>query len=148
MAKGTWWVIVADEAQAILYSRDKKFSPLEQRNTLHNPDARAKRADLLTDRGGRSFDSRGAGRHTMTKETGPRQQAAMAFARLIAERIARALQEGRCSEYAIVAAPRFLGMLRTALAGNVKVEPWLTIDKAMVGRDTATIDKLLKDHMP
>ena len=84
----------------------------------------------------------------MTKETGPRQQAAMAFARLIAERIARALQEGRCSEYAIVAAPRFLGMLRTALAGNVKVEPWLTIDKAMVGRDTATIDKLLKDHMP
>ncbi len=148
MSSGTWWVIVADEAKAILYSRDKKFSPLVERNTLHNPDARAKTGDLLSDRGGRSFDSRGAGRHTMTRESGPKEQLAQAFARQLAERIARALQEGRCQHYAVIAAPRFLGILRAALGKTTRVEPWLIVDKSMVGADTAAIEKLITDHMP
>ncbi len=148
MSAGTWWVIVADEAKAILYSRNKKFSPLEQRNTLQNPDARAKTGDLISDRGGRSFDSRGEGRHTMTSETSPKEHLAQAFAKLLAERIGQAVREGRCEHYAIIAAPRFLGHVRAALPSVTKLEPWLTVDKAVVGRDTATIEKLIADHMP
>jgi len=139
-----YWIVVADEARAIVYARENKRSPLQESFRLDNPEARVKTGDLITDRGGRSFDSRGQGRHAMAKEkTDPKTQTATVFAKQLAQRVARAMQDGRCKEYAVVAAPRFLGLLRAALASARVADPGLSIDKEMVGRDVAAIEELL-----
>jgi len=147
LAKKTTWVIVADETTATIYSRKAKKSPLEELFTLENVTGRKKPGDLVSDRGGRSFDRFGDGRHTITKEeAGPKKRAAAAFAKKIALRINKAMREGTCDQFAVISAPRFLGVLRRALAKTGKNAPGLSIDKEMVGQDAATIEKLIADY--
>jgi len=56
------------------------------------------------------------------------------------------MHDGTCDEIALIAAPRFLGVLRDALAIAGKVNPVLTIDKEMVGQDAVVIEKLLAEY--
>jgi protein required for attachment to host cells len=138
-------VVVADEASAIFYTREKRYSPLRELRSLSNDEARAKIGELLADRGGRSFDSHGEGRHTMTREkAGPKEQVAIAFARQVAEQVADAMRSGECLGFALVAAPRFLGVLRSEIGTLVNAEPYASIDKEVVGSDEAVIEKLLE----
>lgn len=147
LPKRTTWIIVADESAAIVYARKSRRGPLTELFSLTNEVARKKTGDLISDRGGRSFDSHGQGRHTMVKEqTGPKKRAAVAFAKDIANRINKAVYEGACDEITLISAPRFLGVLRGALAKAGNVDPVLTIDKEMVGQDAVTIEKLLADY--
>ena len=103
-----------------------------------------KKGDLVSDRGGRSFDSFGKGRHAMAKErSDPKKHAAGVFARRIAEHIGKAVHDGRCRGYALIAAPRFLGLLRDALATTSGVKAFKTVAKEVVGQDTAVLQKLV-----
>ena len=63
-----FWVVVADESNAIVYARDTRSGPLRKVFSLDNEAARMKTEQLISDSGGRSFDSKGKGRHTMTSE--------------------------------------------------------------------------------
>jgi protein required for attachment to host cells len=137
-------VVVADEYRAIFYARDTMTGPLRKLRTLTNETARMKTGELLSDRGGRSFDSHGQGRHTMggDRDT-PLQQVARAFAKDIAGIIAGEGRKGTCRGYAVVAAPRFLGLLRQEFATEVKTEPYATVDKNVVGQDESVIEGLL-----
>ncbi len=112
--------------------------------SIDNDAARKKTEELISDSGGRSFDSKGKGRHTMAHEKAdPHKHAAILFAKQIAERIEKVMHDGNCRGFALVAAPRFLGVLRNAVAIATTVEPYATVDKEMVGQDTAAIEKLL-----
>lgn len=143
-AEKTFWIVVADESQAIIYTRATRRAPLDLVCSLENAAARKKAGDLVADRGGRSFDSIGAGRHTMSAEkVDPKKQASIAFAKQIAERIGKATHDGSCRGYALIAAPRFLGILRDAVSKKCKFEPFKTIDKDVVGQDTAVFQKLV-----
>jgi len=145
MEKKHFLVVVADEANAIFYTRDKVYSPLRKWRSLSSEAARMKAGELLADRGGRSFDSHGEGRHTMAREkAGPKEQAATVFARRVTEVIADDMKSGQCLGFALVAAPRFLGKLRVEISTLVKAEPYATVDKEVVGRDEAVIEKLLE----
>lgn len=137
-------VVVADESRAILYTREKHRSPLIEQARLGNEAARLKTADLISDRGGRSFDSHGQGRHTMAGEkSDPKQHLAEVFARQIADRIATEMHGGSCKGYALVAAPKFLGTLRAQLSSRVTVDPYATIDKNVVGQTGDAVAGLL-----
>ena len=139
-----FWAIVADEARAIVYGHETKSGPLRKVLTLDNEIARMKASELISDRGGRSFDSGGEGRHAMGEEKNdPRRQAAARFAKTIASRISKAKHSGTCRDFALVAAPRFLGELRSALNTMSKVDPYLEIDKDMVAADPVAIRRLM-----
>ena len=139
-----WAVVVADESSAIVYARDSRSGPLRKLFSLDNEIARMKTEQLISDSGGRSFDSHGKGRHTMSSEKAdPKKTAAAAFAKLIATRIAKVMHDGTCRGFALVAAPRFLGVLRDAFAIATTVEPYATVDKEVVGQDAEVIEKLL-----
>ena len=137
-------VVVADESKAVLYKRDKRRGPLQEMRTFENEAARLKTDDLLADRGGRSFDSHGQGRHTMTAEkSSPKQHLAEGFARGIADHVGAEIHKGSVRGYALVAAPRFLGVLRAQLASRTTVEPYAAIDKNVVGQKADIIGKLI-----
>ena len=140
----TYWVVVVDEARAIVYTRNTMHGPLSEYSSLANEAARMKTAELLSDRGGRSFDSFGKGRHTMAREkSSPKQHLAEAFAAQIAEHIAKVMHDGSCRGYALIAAPRFLGLIRDALATTCKVEPFKSVAKGVVGQDPTVLQELV-----
>lgn len=140
------WIIVADEATAEVYEQDKKYSPVRKAFELHNDIAKKKVGDIISDRGGRSFDSFGKGRHTMAKEkSGPKTKGSVVFGKVIADRITAALNSGEISEFGLIAAPRFLGVLRKSLGGAHGSQPCLTISKEIVGQGPAAIDRLLAE---
>ena len=139
-------VVVADESKAVIYTRDSLSGPLQQSHTFENEAARLKSGEILADRGGRSFDSHGQGRHTMANEKAdPKQHLAEKFARDVAEHIAADVRKGTCRGYALVAAPHFLGTLRPELTGRTTMEPYATVDKSVVGKAESVIEKLLAD---
>jgi protein required for attachment to host cells len=139
-----FWVVVADEAKAIIYDRSSKSGPLREVFSLDNEAARMKTGQLISDSGGRSFDCKGKGRHTMTSEkVDPKKHAASIFAKQIAERIGRVMHDGSCRGFALIAAPRFLGVLREAVSVATSAEPYATVDKEVVGQDAAVIERLL-----
>lgn len=143
-----FWIVVADEAAAIIYSRERKFSgPITELRRFENEAARLKAAELDSDKGGRSFDRFGPGRHAMGDDgSDPRTHEAEVFAREIAGYIEKGLQKESCRDYALIAAPRFLGLLREALERSVKQGPWLTIDKNVVSHDVQFLENLLQRH--
>ena len=139
-----FWVVVADESTAIVYARVTRSGPLREVFSLTNEAARMKTEQLISDSGGRSFDSKGKGRHTLTSDNAdPKKRAASIFAKQIAERIGKVMHDGSCRGFALIAAPRFLGVLREAVSAATSAEPYATVDKEMVGQDTAVIEKLL-----
>lgn len=139
----SYWVIVADEYQSTIYAREQKHSPLQEVTSLLNKSAREKTADLISDRGGRSFDSHGQGRHTLAGEkSDPKTRLVTVFAKEIAERISKAKQHAEFDKLVVVAAPRFLGVLRPALAtAGIDVEH--SFDKEMTAKDVASIQELI-----
>ena len=142
--KKVYIVVVADEYRVIFYTRDRRNGPLKRLQTITNEPARMKTGELLADRGGRSFDSHGQGRHTMTSEKhSPKDQVAKTFAKQIAQIIASETHKGTCRGFALIAAPRFLGVLRREIATLTRAEPYASVDKDVVGQDEAVIEKLL-----
>ena len=142
-----FWVVVADESKAIVYTRATRSGPLREIFSLANEAARMKTEQLISDSGGRSHDSKGKGRHTMTNEkVDPKRQAALVFAKQIAERIGRVMHDGSCRGFALIAAPRFLGVLREAVSAATSIEPYATVNKEVVGQDTTIIEKLLASY--
>ncbi len=139
------WVVVADASKAIVYTRDTRRGPLEERDVFENSVVREKTSQFLSDNGGRSFDSHGSGRHTLTSEKAdPKQQYAKAFAKKVSQHIVDAISGGTCRDFALVSAPRFLGYLREALHAAPNAVPYVTIDKDMVAQDKETIERLLQ----
>ena len=140
------WIVVADESKAVFYTREMRRSPMREAFILDNAIAREKMADIISDSGGRSFDSGGQGRHTMTRENGgPKHNAIAAFAKDIAGELHKARHAGAFREFAVVAAPRFLGVLRAALVSASKLEAHVEVDKEVVGKDPAFIAKLVDE---
>jgi protein required for attachment to host cells len=77
------------------------------------------RAQALTrDLPGRSFDSKGQGRHALEREVGPRKQEAIEFARRLATRLEVGRLRGAVERFVLVAPPEFLGLLRGALGAE------------------------------
>ena len=140
------WIVVADESAAKFFSQDQKYSPISRVFGLKNETAQTKLGNLISDRGGRSFDSHGYGRHTLSTQTDPREYQSQRFADEIASRITLAMQQGDIGSFALIAAPRFLGMLRNALQKKPIDDPYLTISKDVVRHDIKAIENLLLEQ--
>lgn len=109
---GVTWVVVADAAQAQIYSRKTRRGPLELLQSFTEEQARATEHELLTDSPGRTFDSLGAGRHAKQPEHTAKQNLRIAFARQIADFVEAGRTANSFAHLAIVAAPALLGELR------------------------------------
>ncbi|PSJ17729.1 host attachment protein [Nitrosomonas supralitoralis] len=123
------WVLTANSGNATLYTADSPIATLTELETFNNPDARVKQMELSSDRPGRSFDSHGEGRHAMAVEVEPKQQEQIRFAKLIVDRLEQERVENAFERLVIVAAPAFLGLLRSNFSAPLSSLVSLEIDK-------------------
>jgi len=115
----TVWVVVADEAIARIVAWPERGDELVPVEELTDPDAHASGSELRRDAVGRR--AAGAGRSHATASAGADEHRieAETFARRVAQRLAEALQQRRFDVLHVVAAPRFLGLLRKAFNPQV-----------------------------
>ena len=108
------WVVVADSGSARIFTADSPQGELLEREDYAHSEARVKESQLVSDRQGRTVGSSGR-LHTYSSEETPRDAESRAFARLLADRLRGARVEGELDRLVLVAAPEFLGRLRSAL---------------------------------
>lgn len=142
----TIWVLVADSTVARIYAAPALTGPLEERETLTNPEGRLRDGEIASDAAGRSFDTAGEGRHAMEPEVSPKEAAAIRFATEVAGRLGRGRTQGDYEGLAIVAAPGFLGLLRDKLDSSTRALVRVEIDKNVVQHDPREVQELLRAH--
>ena len=103
------------------------------------PEHRLREADLTSDRAGRTFDSSGRGRHALEPPHKARDHATDDFARRLAEHVEDARIAGYIDKLVLIAAPRFLGQLRSRLSEKALALVVHSIDKELT---TATRDEV------
>lgn len=112
------WILVANQREARIYTRDSVRGPLEEIRRYENAEGDEYERDLVSDRPGRSFDSAGQGRHAMEPQVDAREQEAIRFAREIADGIETGRNDGEIARLVLIAAPAFLGRLRLSLSDS------------------------------
>ena len=75
-------------------------------------------SEVASDRPGRSFDIVGKGRHAMSQSESAQDHQTLVFARQVADYLNDAIAESTVTNLVIIAAPGFLGYLRSELSDN------------------------------
>ncbi len=138
------WAVVADEAIARVLNLPAQAGDLEEVETMTDPDAHASGADLRRDAHGRRSGG-GAQGSSATASAGSDEshRAAAMFAQQVAEWLNDALNANRYDELTLVAAPRFLGLLRKALNPQVTKVVVKEVDKDVVHESMADLTQRL-----
>ena len=152
----TIWVVVADEAIARILVWPETGNELVSVEELTDPAAHASGSDLRRDAYGRRSGSathgaspgsphrlRSSGNVTSSAGEGEQHQEADSFAHRVAQHLAEALQQKRYDELRIVAAPRFLGLLRKELDAHVSATVSDELSKDLIHADNAELTRRL-----
>lgn len=137
------WVVVANKAEARIYSQKRLRGPLSLVKTLTHEEGRAHLQDLVSDRPGRVHDRTGPARHSMEPDTGFKEEDLLRFTRDLADHLATAHQRKEFDRLVLIAAPAFLGMLRKTISPHVAEIIIDEIPKDMIGQDAERIQEQL-----
>ena len=139
------WVIVADGARARFFEHNSdRSAQLEEFDAMVSPQHRLHEADLRSDRAGRTFDSRGRGRHAMEPVHTARDHETQVFARDLAAHIEDARIAGYLDKLILIAPPKFLGQLRSSLCSNALKLVVHSIDKELTKASSEEVAR----HLP
>ena len=138
---GTIWVLVANQAEAAIYSMDRLRGSLVPVETLRHAAGRARAQDLISDAPGRVQDRVGPARHSMEPDVGFKAEETRRFARKIVDNLMLGLQQENFERLILVAAPAFLGVIRKELSAQLAEVVIEEISKDMVGRDMKEIQE-------
>ncbi|MCC5793386.1 MAG: host attachment protein [Chromatiales bacterium] len=138
------WVLVADSSAAHVYSGKHLRAPLKRIESMEHEASRQRGVELMSDAPGRVHNRFGPGRHSLDPREQIRSEEAQRFARDLAARLASAHHEGRFDRLVIMAAPAFLGVLRTVLAKPLLDVLVAEVPKNLVDHDVADVEA----HIP
>lgn len=137
------YVLVADATRARIFVALAPHGPLQELADMVHPEARLPARELGADSPGRSFDSKGGGRHALAEPTDPKRVEALAFARRIAETLQAMHAKEPSSGVVLVAAAQFLGLLRKQLDKGTLRAVQREVDKNFAQLDIAELGKRL-----
>ena len=141
-------ILVADMAHARLFSAETRTSSLDEIETLSHPEGRLHEQKLSSDLPGRQMDRTNAGRHLVGDKGDIKRQEAIDFARQLSRRLEEAHNKRGYRELIVVAAPSFLGLLRTHMNHTIsKLVSW-ELPKNLVKQDVKAIRQHLPDILP
>lgn len=128
--EGKTWILAANASHAHLLENEGPGKRLRLVESFTHPEARAKAAELVTDRPGKAAD--GSALHDMAPSTDPKETEAQHFSL----EIARKLDHGRASHafdrLVIAAPPHFLGLVQNSLSAQTSKTISQTSNKNLV----------------
>ena len=137
------WILVANQAEARIYSSDQLPGNLLLVDVLANKEGTAHPGDLVSDAPGRAFDSTGSGRHAMEPNTGVMEEQRRRFVKEMAARLQSAHLKGAFTQLVLLAAPAVLGVIRKSLTANLKKIVVKEIPKDVIGQGDDKIQSQL-----
>lgn len=145
----TNWLLVADEGVARICQWQGSDAHFQDVETLTHASAHAKAADLRRDAQGRrtGHGARSGTSVTNSASLDPEHAEAVLFADRVNEWLADARQAGRFDRLRIVAAPRFLGLLRQSIKPDVAAAVFDEIPKDLVNESRTDLERrFLGEH--
>ena len=139
----TIWVLVANQAEAQIYTTKRLPDNLSLVKTLTHAEGKAHARDLIGDGPGRVHDSHGPGRHSMEPSTSVKVVERRKFVREITRLLETAHARRDFEQLVLLAAPAVLGELRKALAKRVADTVVKEISKDVIGQGIDKIEKQL-----
>lgn len=133
------WILVADTARARLFSLGDGADQLEEIGDYINAAARTPGHELEHGPPSRVHDRFGDSRHAIDSSTPPREKIAAKFAGVLASKLEHGSTAHRCGKLVLIAPPRFLGALHTALGERLRKTVVLEVPKNLTRRNTAAI---------
>jgi protein required for attachment to host cells len=142
------WIVVADRGRAIVFEnggvgKGVKRAALPEKESPH----RAAR-EIMADKPGRAFDSKGQGRHAMEPHTDPVKTELRHFLAEIVEDLTHAHNDRRFERLVLVAPPATLGELRKLLPESLKQKVVGEIDKDLTHATTPELTRQLGEVLP
>ena len=123
------WILVAHRGGARVFENKGPGKGLNLLHDIPHPEGRLKNKDIGADKPGRSFDSLGQGRHSLSTEQEPTAHVAVQFAKQLCTMLDDGRSQQRYGKLVLVAEPRFLGNLRAALSNSTATLVTATLDK-------------------
>ena len=149
----TTWIVSADTGRARIFSESDAHSPLQEVEDMVNPAARMRTSEELTDNmdtfaGGKSVHNTGGQLPSSQYEPQqtPEEREEQMFAREVCAMLLKARQAGRFDRLALVAAPRFLGVLRMQLDPQLKPLLSYEIDKDYAHSNGQQLREQIRAH--
>ena len=137
------WILVANQAEAQIYSSDQMPGNLLLVDVLANKEGTAHPRDLISDAPGRAFDSTGSGRHAMEPNTGVKEEQRRRFVKEIVERLKTTQSKGGFDKLVLLAAPAVLGVIRKTLPPDLTKIVIKEIPKDVIGQSIGKIQSQL-----
>ncbi len=120
---------------AKLWLSTARFGDWQALTEFEHPQSATREGDLTSDRPGRSFDSVGGGRHAMSQPRSAHEQELVRFAEQVSEFINAGIAKGKFDKLVLLAAPGFLGFLRSKLSSAATNATVLTASKNITSLD-------------
>jgi protein required for attachment to host cells len=149
----TTWIVSADAGRARFFAESNPAKPLVDIEDMVNTDVRLRDSEINTDAGGilaagKSPHSTGGALPNSQYQpaTTPEQHSAEIFARDISTYLLQAQREGKFQKLALVAAPKFLGVLRQELDSQLKNLVSVEINKDYTHSNAKELQEQMKAH--
>jgi protein required for attachment to host cells len=146
----TNWIVLANASRARVCGRDPDSGRLDELADLVHPQSRQKGSALDSDRGGHAQQGHGgADRHgtTLDAREDPRHKAHAQFARELADYVERAITEGRCTGWTLMASDPFLGELKAHLGKGAQKALQRAVARDMTSFDGADLEQHVRDAL-
>lgn len=137
-------VVVADSSKARILMAESGQGPLTDEKDFIHPESRLREQDLVSDGTGSESDGGGFGKHSMGHERTAHEKEMKNFADELCVEIDRLRQGSDLRRIYLVAAPKFLGLLRTAMSKQCSTLIEGEISKDLVSHSIEDI----RSHLP
>lgn len=143
------WVVVADSSRARILEIPPRGREIHEIEDFVNPHGRAQSRELVTDADGRNnlrASAAGNPRRGTFPSGDPVQHETELFAKRLCEVLDLARSQHRYEQLYLVAAPKFLGLLRSNLSKEAGRLVTQEIDKDLSADDPASIYQRVTGH--
>jgi len=140
----TIWILVANQAEAQIYSTDRIPGNLVLVDTLKHEEGAAHARDLTSDAPGRVHDRMGSARHSMEPDTGVKEESRRRFVKKMVARLESAHFRGDYDRLVLLAAPAVLGVIRKTISKKFTNVVVKEIPKDVIGQDLDKIKAQLR----
>ena len=137
-------IVVADGSKARILSAQNGASPLQDDGAYIHCQSRQREQDLVADKTGSGNDSGGYGKHSMGHEKAARQNQLETFAHELCKEIDNVRKKVDLREIYLIAAPKFLGLLRSGLSKQCSELLVGEVNKNLVNHSI----KDIRSHLP
>ena len=138
------WVLVANQAEAQIYSANRLPGSLTLVHTLRHAQGAAHARDLTSDAPGRVHDRMGSARHSMEPNTGVKEEGRRRFVKETVDWLEAAHLKSKFQQLVLLAAPAVLGVIRKTVDGNLANAVIKEIPKDVIGQDLDRIQAQLE----